>query len=306
MECAFFDRIYMARDFYEMLGVSKNASEAELKRAYRKLAMQWHPDRNKTAEATEKFKEINKAYEVLSDPKKKEVYDQYGESAFAPGGAGRSYGGQTQSGGYGPFSYSYSSTGGGSPFEGVDFGGFTDPFDIFEQFFGGGASSSRRTGRQRTVYSLTIDFMEAVKGAEKTVEINGKRQKLKIPAGIGDGSRVRFEDYDVVFQVKPDSRFKREDYDLISDLEISFAQSALGDVISVPTIDGPLSLKIQPGTQPGSFVRLRGKGVSHVQGSGRGDQYVRIKITIPTKLTTRQRELLSEFEEESKKKKGWF
>ncbi len=296
----------MAQDFYAMLGVSKNASEAELKRAYRKLAMQWHPDRNKTAEATEKFKEINKAYEVLSDPKKKEVYDQYGESAFAPGGAGRSYGGQTQSGGYGPFSYSYSSTGDGSPFEGVDFGGFTDPFDIFEQFFGGGASSSRRSGRQRTVYSLTIDFMEAVKGAEKTVEINGKRQKLKIPAGIGDGSRVRFEDYDVVFQVKPDSRFKREDYDLISDLEISFAQSALGDVISVPTIDGPLSLKIQPGTQPGSFVRLRGKGVPHVQGSGRGDQYVRIKITIPTKLTTRQRELLSEFEEESKKKKGWF
>lgn len=293
-------------DFYELLGVSKNASEAEFKRAYRKLAMQWHPDRNKTAEATEKFKEINKAYEVLSDPKKKEVYDQYGESAFSPGGVGRSYGGQTQSGSYGPFSYSYSTSGGGSPFEGVDFGGFTDPFDIFEQFFGGGVSSSRRSGRQRTVYSLNIDFMEAVKGAEKTVEINGKRQKLKIPAGIGEGSRVRFEDYDVVFRVKPDSRFKREEYDLISDVEIGFAQAALGDVISVPTIDGPLSLKIQPGTQPGSFVRLRGKGVPHVHGNGRGDQYIRVKITVPTKLTNRQKEILAEFEEENKKKKGWF
>lgn len=302
-----FDKITdMAQDFYEMLGVSKNASEAELKKAYRKLAMQWHPDRNKSTQATEKFKEINKAYEVLSDPKKKEVYDQYGESAFSHGGVGGQgpYGTQTQSGRYGPFTYTTS--GGGSPFEGVDFGGFADPFEIFEQFFGGGVSSSRRSGRQRTVYSLTIDFMEAVKGAEKTVEINGKRQKLKIPAGIGDGSRVRFEDYDVVFQVKSDSRFKREDYDLISDVEISFVQAALGDVISVPTIDGPLSLKIQPGTQANSLIRLRGKGVPHVQGSGRGDHYVRVKIVVPTKLTNRQRELLSEFEEENKKKKGWF
>lgn len=301
----------MARDFYEILGVSKSASEAELKKAYRKLAMQWHPDRNKSAEANEKFKEINKAYEVLSDSKKKEVYDQYGESAFKPGGgfSGQGpFGGGQQSGSYGPFSYTYTTDGNGrgSPFEGVDFGGFSDPFEIFEQFFGGGSSYGRRSGRQRQVYRLTIDFMEAVKGVEKTVELEGKRQKIKIPAGVDNGMRVRFGDFDIVVEVQPDSRFKREDYDLITDVEISFSQAALGDVLSVPTIDGPLNLKIQAGTQPGSFIRLRGKGVPHVHSSARGDQYVRVKISIPSRLTNRQKELLSEFEEESKKKKGWF
>lgn len=302
----------MAKDFYEVLGVSKSASAADIKRAYRKQALQWHPDRNKSADANEKFKEINKAYEVLSDPKKKEVYDQYGEAAFKPGGgfAGQGpFGGGTQSGQYGPFTYTYTTYGGdgGSPFGGVDFGGFSDPFEIFEQFFGGGASPfSRRSGRQRQIYRLTIDFMEAVKGVEKTVEIEGKRQKIKIPAGVDNGMRIRFGDFDIVVDVQPDSRFKREDYDLITDIEISFSQAALGDVVSVPTIDGPLNLKIQPGTQPGSFVRLRDKGVPRVHSHGRGDQYVRIKVAVPSKLTHRQKELLTEFEEEGKKKRGWF
>lgn len=295
----------MAKDFYEILGITKNATDADIKRAYRKQAMQWHPDRNKSAEANEKFKEINKAYEVLSDSKKKEVYDQYGESAFRPGGTG-SYGTGQQSGQYGPFTYTYTTSGGGSPFEGVDFGGFSDPFEIFEQFFGGGSSYGRRSGKQRQVYRLTIDFMEAVKGVEKTVELEGKRQKIKIPAGVDNGMRVRFGDFDIVVGVQPDSRFKREDYDLVTEVEISFSQAALGDVVSVPTIDGPLNLKIQPGTQPGSFIRLRGKGVPHVHSNARGDQYVRVKINIPSRLTNRQKELLSEFEEESKKKKGWF
>lgn len=303
----------MARDFYEILGVSKNASEAEIKKAYRKMALQWHPDRNKSADANEKFKEINKAYEVLSDSKKKEVYDQYGESAFKPGGG---YPGQgpfgegRQTGQYGPFTYTYTNYGGGpesSGFDGVDFGGFSDPFEIFEQFFGGGGSPfSRRSGRQRQIYRLTIDFMEAVKGVEKTVEVEGKRQKIKIPAGVDNGMRVRFGDFDIVVDVQPDSRFKREDYDLITDAQISFVQAVLGDVVSVPTIDGPLNLKIQPGTQPGSFIRLRGKGIPHVHSNARGDQYVRIKITVPSRLTSRQKELLSEFEEEAKKKRGWF
>lgn len=300
----------MAKDFYEILGVSKNASEAEIKRAYRKLALQWHPDRNKSPEANDKFKEINKAYEVLADSKKKEVYDQYGEAAFKPGagfGAEGPFGAQTQSGRYGPFTYTYTTYGGqpGGGFEGVDFGGFSDPFEIFEQFFGGGSPFGRRQPR-RTVYRLTIDFMEAVKGVEKTVEVEGKRQKIKIPAGVDDGSHIRFSDYDVVIEVQPDSRFKREDYDLVTDIEISLTQAALGDVVAVPTIDGTLNLKIQPGTQSGTFIRLRGKGVPHVHGGGRGDQYVRVKVAVPTKLSGRQKELLEEFEEEAKKKKGWF
>ncbi len=308
----------MSKNFYEILGVSKNASASEIKRAYRKKALQWHPDRNKSPEANDKFKEINKAYEVLSDSKKKEVYDQYGEEAFRPGsgfGAEGPFGTQSQSGRYGPFTYTYTTYGNqpGGGFEGADFGGFSDPFEIFEQFFGGGSPFGRQTRRQRNVYRLTIDFLEAVKGVEKTVEIEGKRQKIRIPAGVDNNSQVRFGDFDVLLDVRPDSRFKREGYDLITDTEISFSQAVFGDVVSVPTIDGPLKLKIQPGTQPGTFVRLRGKGVSHVHSQMRGDQYVRIKITIPTKLSSRQKDLLREFEEESlpageagKKKKGWF
>jgi len=300
----------MPKDFYEVLGVSRNATEADIKRAYRKQALQWHPDRNKSADANERFKEINKAYEVLSDPKKREVYDQYGEAAFRPGaGFGEGpFGAQTQTGRYGPFTYTYTTYGGspGGGFEGFDFGGFSDPFEIFEQFFGGGSPFARQARRQRNVYRLTLNFMEAVKGVEKTVEVEGKRQKIKIPAGVDNGSRIRFKDFDIVVDVQSDSRFKREDYDLISEVEISFSQAALGDVVSVPTIDGPLNLKIQPGTQPGTFIRLRGKGVPHLHSHARGDQYIRVKVTIPSKLTHRQKELLEEFEEESKKKRGWF
>ncbi len=302
----------MAKNFYEVLDVSKGASPDEIKKAYRKLALQWHPDRNKSEGANEKFKEINKAYEVLSDPKKKEVYDQYGESAFKPGGGfgeGSPFGAQGRTGKYGPFTYTYTSYGGGdggSPFEGVDSGGFSDPFEIFEQFFGGGSSPFGRRAKQHPVYRLTLDFMEAVKGVEKTVDIEGKRQKLKIPAGVDDGTRIRFGDYDIVINVQPDTRFKREDYDLVTDVEISFAEAALGEVVSVSTIDGPLKLKIQPGTQPNTLIRLQGKGVPHVRGHGRGDQYIRVKIIIPAKLTGRQKELLEEFEKENYKKKGWF
>lgn len=297
----------MAKNYYDILGVSKTATPDEMKRAYRKLALEWHPDRNKDPQASDRFKEITKAYEVLNDPKKRQIYDQYGDAAFAPGGGFGGAQGGAQSGGYGPFTYSYSA--GGSPFGGgADFGGFTDPFEIFEQFFGGGASPFSRTGRSkpRTVYRLTIDFMEAVKGVEKEVEIEGKRQKIKIPAGVDEGTRIRFTDYDVMMSVQRDSRFQREEYDLYTDATVSISQAIVGDTIDVPTIDGPLKIKVQPGTQPNTMMRLRGKGVPHIRGTGRGDQYVRIKIQIPTKVTNRQKELLAEFEEEGKKKSGWF
>jgi len=292
-------------DYYQTLGVSKSASDAEIKRAYRKMALEWHPDRNKSAGASDKFKEINKAYEVLSDPKKKEMYDQYGEAAFTPG-SGFGGGGQSQTGRYGPFTYTYTTNGGSSPFGGVDFGGFTDPFEIFEQFFGGGSPFGGRARRQHPVYSLTIDFMEAVKGTKKNVEIDGKKQTINIPAGVDNGTRIRFDNYDVVADVQQDSRFQRDGYDLYTQVEISFSQAAIGDVISVPTIDGPLNIKVQSGTQPGILIRLRGKGVPHVRGGGRGDQYVRVKVVVPNKISSRQKELLKEFDEEGKKKRGWF
>lgn len=297
----------MAKNYYDILGVPKSSTETEIKRAYRKLALQWHPDKNKSQEANEKFKEINKAYEVLSDAKKREVYNQYGESAFQPGsgfGAGQGpFGGQ--SGQNSPFTYSYSSSG-GSPFQGADFGGFTDPFEIFEQFFGVGSPFGRSAGRQRSIYRLTLDFMEAAKGVEKIVEIEGKKKTIKIPGGVDNGSQIRFDDFDIVVDVQKDSRFIREDYDLITTVEVSVTQATLGDVVSIPTLEGPLNMKVQPGTQPNTLIRLGGKGVPHPRGNGRGDLYARIKVTIPTKLNLRQKELLEEFQLESKKKKSWF
>ncbi|MFH1832720.1 MAG: DnaJ C-terminal domain-containing protein [Candidatus Levyibacteriota bacterium] len=294
------------KDFYEVLGVSKNAGLDEIKKAYRKLALQYHPDRNKTKEGEAKFKEVNKAYEVLADPQKRQTYDQFGSAAFeqggsqGPGGPFGGFGGQ-QTGQYGPFTYTYSTSGGGQEF---DFGGFSDPFEIFEQFFGGGSPFGRAQRRQ--TYSLAIDFMEAVKGVQKRVEIGGQTQTIKIPAGVDDGSRIRFGEYDIVIRVHPDKKFRREGVNIISEKEISYSQAVLGTVISVETIDESVQLKIPSGTQPNTVIRLRGRGVPHLRGSGKGDHYLRIKINIPKNLTSRQKELLRQFEEEGKKKKGWF
>ncbi len=284
-----------AKDYYQILSVSKNATPEEIKKAYRRLALQYHPDRNKTKEAEVKFKEVTQAYEVLSDPQKKQTYDQFGSSAFEQGaGQGPFGGGYT--GRYGPFSYSYTTSGGP---EGFDFGGFSDPFEIFEQFFGGAAR------QRRPVYSLTIDFMEAVHGTEKKVTINGKSQTIKIPAGVDDGSRIRFGEYDVVIEIRSDQRFRREGYDIITQEEISFAKAALGDTITVETIDGPVKVRVPSGTQPDTLIRLRVKGVPHLRGSGRGDHYVRIKVIVPKSLSGKQKQLLEEFEQEGTKK-GWF
>lgn len=209
----------MAKDYYQVLGVGKTANEAEIKKAYRKLALQYHPDRNKTKEAEEKFKEVTKAYEVLSDPQKKQTYDQLGHQAFEQGaGQGPFGGGGGQQGRYGPFTYTYS-TGGDAA--GFDFGGFSDPFEIFEQFFGGASPFGSR-GPRRQTYSLSIDFLDAVHGVQKRVDIGGKTQTIKIPAGVDNGSRMRFGDFDVVFEVRQDPRFKREGYDVISEENLSF------------------------------------------------------------------------------------
>lgn len=292
------------KDYYQTLGVTKSASADEIKKAYRKLALQYHPDRNKGKDAEAKFKEVTKAYEVLSDPQKKQTYDQFGHAAFEGASAG-GFGGPGQGpfgGGFrqGPFSYTYSTGGDGGA--GFDFGGFNDPFEIFEQFFGGASPFGRQ---RRQAYSLTIDFLEAVQGTTKKVTINGRSQTIKIPAGVDEGSRIRFGDYDIVVSVTPDKRFQREGFDIIGDKEISFAQASLGGEVNIETIDGDLKLRIPSGTQPGTAIRLRGKGVPHLHGSGRGDHYVRIKVTVPKHLTRRQKELLEEFKSEGDKK-SWF
>ncbi|MBI5045002.1 MAG: DnaJ domain-containing protein [Candidatus Levybacteria bacterium] len=292
----------MAQDYYSLLGVSKSSSADEIKKAYRKLALQYHPDRNKTKEGEEKFKEITKAYEVLSDPQKRQTYDQYGSAAFEQGGPGAGgpfgggFGGFNQQG---PFSYTYSSNG-----QGFDFGGFSDPFEIFEQFFGGASPFGR--GERRQVYSLSISFMEAVKGAEKEVEIDKKKQKIKIPPGVDTGTRMRFEGFDIVFEVKQDKRFHREGSDIITEETISFPQAVLGSEIKVETVEGEVTIKIPAGTQPETLIRLREKGIQRLRSSSKGDHYVRIKIDIPKNISKKQREILEAFDSDSQNKKNWF
>lgn len=300
------------RDYYEVLGVGKSSSAQEIKAAYRKLALEWHPDRNKKPEATEKFKEINEAYAVLSDPKKKETYDQFGHAAFAPGsGMGGGAAGQGPFGGgawgrQGPFQYYYSSGGqGGSPFSGFE--DMVDPFEIFEQFFGGGfGGRGRGRGRPHPTYEIGIEFMEAVHGVTKEVHVpkggagqGSEKKTIKIPPGVDSGSRIRFEEFDLVISVRPDKKFKREGSDIVVEQEIPFSMAALGGVVDVPTVDEKVKIRIQPGTQPGTLIRIRGKGVPHVRGSGRGDEYVKIQLKVPTHLSRKQKELLEELEKTS-------
>lgn len=274
------------RDYYEILGVAKGATAAELKRAYRHKALEFHPDRNKATDAEAKFKEVNEAYEVLSNPQKRQAYDQFGHAAFDPAAGFGGFGG-TRTGRAGPFTYTYTSSG-------VDFGDFSDPFEIFESFFGGASPFRREPPKPR--YGLTIDFMEAMKGVDKTVSLDGTKHTIKIPPGADNGTRIRYSDFDVTVDIKPDPVFKRDGDDLFVNQEISFAQAAVGTEVAVPTIDGQLKLKIRPGTQPGTLVRLSGQGAPRLHGRGRGDQYVRLIVTVPKDLTRRQKQLLQEFD----------
>ncbi len=285
-------------DYYELLGIKKGATDAEVKSAYRKKALEWHPDRhqgNDKVEAEKRFKEINEAYQVLSDPQKKAAYDQYGSAAFSPGGMGGRgnpfAGGNPFGGAGGPFTYTYqTSTNGQSPF-----GDFGDPFDIFEQFFGGGFG---QRVQQKPRYGIAIEFMEAVKGVEKEVAIDGKKRKIKIPAGVDDGTRIRFDTFDLVVSVKPHKMFEREGADIYVNVQIPFSLSILGGDIEVPTVDGDLKIKVRPGTQPGTMMRLRERGIKHVQGRGRGDEYVRLMLGVPEKLTSNQKKLIEQMKQE--------
>jgi molecular chaperone DnaJ len=342
------------RDYYEILGVSRDASGDELKKAYRKLAHEYHPDKNPDDPAAEaRFKEASEAYAVLADSDKRAQYDRFGHAAFS-GGAG------------------------GGPFEG-DFDPFSAFGDLFSDFFGGdifGGGRRRRRGGQRGAdlrYDLEVEFEVAALGGEQTLTIpkhkgcetcggeGGEREtcarcggqgqivmqqgffrvartcdscgglgrslrracadcrgsgrtetvqtlNVRIPAGVDTGVRLRLSgegeaghdggpsgDLFVVVHVQEHPLFERHDADLVCDVPVSIAQAALGCEMEVPTLEGKEQLEIEPGTQPGAIIRMRGRGLPHLRGGARGDLHYRIQVEVPSKLSARQRELMEEF-----------
>ena len=283
-------------DYYDVLGISKNASADEIKKAYRKQALEWHPDRHKDDKETaeHRFKEINEAYQILSNPQKRSSYDQFGSAGPQGFPGGNPFAGGFQGGRSGPFTYTYT-TNGQNPFGNMDFG---DPFDIFESFFGGGNPFGGAHARQVPRYSMTIEFMEAVGGIEKEVSVEGKKRKIKIPAGIYEGARINFGDFTLSVNIKPDKLFERQDDDIYVNVGIPFSLAVMGGEIKVPTIDKEIKIRIRPGTQSGITLRLREQGVPHLHGRGRGDEYVRINVAIPEKLSKEQKRIIEEMEEE--------
>ncbi len=278
------------RDYYEVLGVGRNASPEEIKRAYRKVALKYHPDKNpgdKTAE--EKFKEASNAYDVLSDPEKRKIYDIRGHAGVHNAGFQ----------GYTNFEDIFTNFG-------DVFGDFGDVFgDVFSRENPTGFGPQRR-GNLRT--RLTILFEESILGTEKRIQVNDRTLTIKIPPGIKDDQSLRLASQGdlnasgqrgsliVKIAVQPHPNFKRENLDLVTQATVPFTTAALGGKVRVPTLKGHIDLKIPAGTQPEQQLRVRGGGV--VDSSKRkGDLRVQIKIEIPRSLTRKQKELLKELEE---------
>ena len=351
------------RDYYDILGVPRGASDDDIKRSFRKLAQQWHPDVNTSHEADTRFKEINEAYQVLSDPQRRQAYDMFGHAAAGAGATG-----------FDPF--------GG--FGAGQAGGFQGFGDIFDAFFGGTAGAGRRphvpTGADLR-YDLQVTFAESIGGVDKEVEftalsrcetcagtgaepgtspttcpkcqgtgelrqvrstvlgqivnvvacdrcrgtgkivetpchtcrgdgrVERKRTlRVSVPAGIDDSHQIRLSgegeaaprggvpgNLYVVIHVTPHPQLRRRDAELYFDLPISITQAALGARMTIPTADGEDEIEIRPGTQSGSEIRLRGKGVPHLRRAGsRGDLHVMVEVRVPSKLSARQRELLEQ------------
>lgn len=310
------------KTFYDILGVKDDASKDEIKKAFRSLAKKYHPDRNKgNAESERRFKEISEAYETLSDEGKRNEYDmmrKYG--AF---GSGAHPGGFQQGGFPGGAGFDFGDLFGGGrgggrsgrtrfTVNGQDMGGFED---IFSSLFGGGSpfggarQQSRTTRGADLQTSISISFMESVRGTKKTIQLHGGRKKLavNIPAGTEDGGKIRLAgqgqpsptggpngDLILTVRVMPDQTFRREGNDVYTTVEISFKEAALGCKKNVKTLSKTIALTIPPGTQPGAKLRLKGQGLS--VGGNQGDQYVEVKVTVPTNLTDKQRRQLDEWE----------
>lgn len=298
------------RDYYEILGVSKNASDDEIKKAYRKLAVKYHPDKNPgDKEAETKFKEISEAHEVLSDKQKRARYDQFGHAGV--GGAGSSAGGNPFANG----NYSFN----GQSFN-FDFGGSGGLDDILGSIFGfgGGARRPARGTDYRT--TVVLNFEEAVFGTTKIITTDGKDLKVKIPAGIDDGMSIRLSgkggaapkggtkgDLYVFVRVKPHKRLTREGNIILSERVISMVDAALGTEVDVETVDGNVRMKVPAGTQSGTPFKLSGHGVPLMRSDGdRGPHIVTIIVETPKNLSKRQRELLEEFKNPKNKKHGFW
>ena len=211
-----------------------------------------------------------------------------------PGNQGAGYADQSNpfAGGFGGFST--------QGFENVDFGGFSDPFEIFEQFFGFQSPFSRGQRRQhrRDVYEITLTFEEAVNGVKKTMIVKGEEKSFQIPAGVDNNMAIRFSDFDLQVKVKPHPYFTRKGQDIYFEKDISYSLAVLGGVVEVPTINGTIKLKIRPGTQAGTTVKLHDQGIPYPQTYRKGDQYVVYKINTPSRVSSRAKELLKELEEE--------
>lgn len=269
------------KDYYELLGVKKTATEAEIKKAYRDLAKKYHPDKNKgNKDAENRFKEISEAYAVLSDSEKRSQYDRLGREAFGPGGANPFAGFDfSQFGGFGGGGTRGRRTAGRGRAQTVDF------TDIFGDLFGGGGGGGgfAEEPMQEAQVEVTIDFRDAIHGTTITLNVNGEPMKVKIPEGIGDGQKVRARrgniPVGITVKVRPHPLFERRGNDIHIELPITVGEAIRGAEVEVPTIHGPSRIRIPAGTQAGRTMRLSGKGVK--KKSGTGDQYVKIQIVIP-------------------------
>jgi curved DNA-binding protein len=296
------------KDYYKILGVERSASPEDVKRAFRKLAMKYHPDRNPgKKEAEEKFKEINEAYEVLSDPQKKARYDQLGESYTRWQQSGGSAAGFN----WEDWISRAQSQGAGTR---VEYGNVEDIFgegfsDFFNAIFGGFGgqrtqTQTRRATRQPAIYEspVRITFQEAYRGAERMVEVDGRRLQVKIPPGAKDGTKIRMAgagpakgDIYLVVQVSPDARFDRKGDDLYTEATIDLFTAVLGGQANVETPGGTVILNIPAGTQPGQTFRLAGRGMPVLRNPKvYGDLYARAKVQIPKQLTAQQRNLFEQ------------
>lgn len=334
------------RDYYEVLGVNKSATDAEIKKAYRKLAKKYHPDMNKdNPKAEELFKEVTEAYEVLSDKEKRKLYDQFGHAAFDEGaGQGGAYGAGGQgfgsgAGGFGGFggqgfrggfsggggfgSGNFGGGGGGSfHFNGNSGDGYQEYYytgdnldDIFDGFFGGSRKGrSRSKDGEDVLAKVEVSFEEAALGADKVIRFrapDGSEQSLQvhIPAGIDSGQKIRLKGkgmpgqngggagsllLEVTVQSKPG--FERKGMDIYTTVEIPFETAVLGGETIVPTLSGRVSCKIKEGTQSGTKIRLKGKGIVSMKNpSQKGDEYAVIQIRVPRNLSADAKQKLQEY-----------